>query len=88
MMREELAERVETAFDEEYMWPLGLAVVLLVIEGLVPEAPLPRLAFGFPSGTAAATPMRPGGGPPKRKQKKKQGKAKKTKRPLESGGVA
>ncbi|MCL2723879.1 MAG: VWA domain-containing protein [Polyangiaceae bacterium] len=42
MMREDLAERVETAFDEEYGWPLGIAVVLLVIEGLVPEAPLPK----------------------------------------------
>jgi Ca-activated chloride channel family protein len=47
MMREELAERVEIAFDEEYTWPLGLAVLLLVIEGLVPEAPLPRLAFAM-----------------------------------------
>lgn len=46
MMREELAERVETAFDEEYMWPLGIAVLLLLVEGLVPEAPLPRLPFG------------------------------------------
>ncbi len=44
MMKEELAERVETAFDEEYAWPLGIALVLLVIEGLIPEAPLPRLA--------------------------------------------
>src|SRR5262245_18692348 len=44
MMREELAEHVEIAFDEEYMWPLGLAVILLAVEGLVPEAPLPRLA--------------------------------------------
>ncbi len=55
MMREELAERVETAFDEEYMWPLGLAIVLLVVEGLIPEAPLPRLAFGFVGGLAAPT---------------------------------
>lgn len=46
MMREELAERVETAFDEEYMWPLGAAVLLLIIEGLVPEAPLPKLPSG------------------------------------------
>ena len=50
MMREELAERVEIAFDEEYMWPLGIAILLLVIEGLVPEAPLPKLAFGFVGG--------------------------------------
>ncbi|MCL2777343.1 MAG: VWA domain-containing protein [Polyangiaceae bacterium] len=41
MMREELAERVETVFDEEYGWPLGIAVVLLVLEGLIPEAPRP-----------------------------------------------
>lgn len=55
MMREELAERVETAFDEEYMWPLGLAIALLVIEGLVPEAPrakLPKLVM--PSGVLPA----------------------------------
>ena len=44
MMREELAERVETAFDEEYMWPLGIAILLLIIEGIVPEAPLPEAA--------------------------------------------
>jgi Ca-activated chloride channel family protein len=54
MMREELAERVEIAFDEEYMWPLGLAVVLLVIEGLIPEAPLPRLRVGLVSGVDLA----------------------------------
>src|SRR5690606_3537953 len=46
MMREELAEHVEIAFDEEYAWPLGLAIVLLVLEGLIPEAPLPRLVVG------------------------------------------
>jgi Ca-activated chloride channel homolog len=46
MMREELAERVETAFDEEYMWPLGLAILLLVVEGVLPEAPLPKLLTG------------------------------------------
>jgi Ca-activated chloride channel homolog len=68
MMREELAERVETAFDEEYMWPLGIAVILLVIEGLVPEAPLPRLAFGgaLPLGVV----VRPEGA---KKQRKKTG---------------
>jgi Ca-activated chloride channel family protein len=37
MMREELAERVEIAFDEEYMWPLGAAVLLLVLEGVIPK---------------------------------------------------
>jgi Ca-activated chloride channel family protein len=61
MMREELAERVETAFDEEYMWPLGAAVLLLVIEGLVPEAPLPKLPSGvlaMPSRTGRIRPER------------------------------
>jgi Ca-activated chloride channel family protein len=67
MMREELAERVETAFDEEYMWPLGIAVVLLVVEGLVPEAPLPRLASGFAAALPPGVRMRPGGGKPKKK---------------------
>ena len=41
MMKEELAERVETSFDEGYMVPLAIAVLLLVVEGLFPEAPLP-----------------------------------------------
>lgn len=67
MMREELAERVEIAFDEEYMWPLGLAIVLLFVEGMVPEAPLPRLSFGFVGGTAA---IAPASGAPKRKSRK------------------
>lgn len=70
MMREELAERVEIAFDEEYMWPLGLAVLLLTVEGLVPEAPLPRLGFSLvgalPSTTTTGT---------KRKKKKNRPKA-------------
>src|SRR5690606_18657213 len=70
LMREELAERVEIAFDEEYMWPLGIAVVLLVIEGLVPEAPLPRGSFGFVSGSPSAVRMRPGGGAPRKRRKK------------------
>ena len=69
MMREELAERVETAFDEEYMWPLGVAILLLVAEGSIPEAPLPRVGFGFVGGGVA---IAPGGGGPTRKKKKKK----------------
>ena len=83
MMREELAERVETAFDEEYMWPLGAAVLLLIVEGMVPEAPLPKLPSGLlamPSRTGRIRPeKRPkrnksaevtigGGSKPKRKR--------------------
>lgn len=68
MMREELAERVETAFDEEYMWPLGLCVLLLAVEGLVPEAPLPKLTMmAMPSGVLPPHPT----GEKRRKKKKK-----------------
>jgi len=42
MMREELGEKVETVYAEEYAWPLGLAVALLLCEGLVAEAPRKR----------------------------------------------
>ena len=76
MMREELAERVETAFDEEYMWPLGLSVLLLVAEGLVPEAPLPRRPSGvlaMPSRSGRIRPERPADkkDPAKKKRRKK-----------------
>ncbi len=74
MMREELAERVETAFDEEYMWPLGLALVLLAIEGLVPEAPLPKISFGLVGALPPGVSMRPGGGRDGGKKKDKKGK--------------
>jgi Ca-activated chloride channel family protein len=39
MMREELSEKVETVYAEEYGWPLGMAAALLVCEALVAEAP-------------------------------------------------
>lgn len=39
LMSQELSERVETVFAEEYAWPLGLALVLLFIEALLPDAP-------------------------------------------------
>ncbi len=73
MMREELAERVETAFDEEYMWPLGAAVLLLVVEGLVPEAPLPKRPSGL-----LAMPSRSGRIRDERKEPTKKKKRKKT----------
>jgi Ca-activated chloride channel family protein len=44
MMREELSERVETVYAEEYAWPLAFAVVLLVGEALLAEAPRRRRA--------------------------------------------
>jgi Ca-activated chloride channel family protein len=42
LMREELSERVETVYAEEYVWPLGVAVVLLLVDGFLPEAPRRR----------------------------------------------
>ena len=42
MMRDELSEKVETVYAEEYAWPLGVAVVLLIVEALIGEAPRRR----------------------------------------------
>ncbi len=42
MMREELSEKVETVYAEEYAWPLALAVALLIGEALLGEAPRRR----------------------------------------------
>ncbi len=42
MMREELSEKVETVYAEEYAWPLGAAVVLLLVDALLGEAPRRR----------------------------------------------
>ena len=39
MMREELSEKVETVYAEEYAWPLGLALLLLAAEAAIDEAP-------------------------------------------------
>ncbi len=39
MMRDELSEKVETVYAEEYAWPLGAAVLLLIVEALIGEAP-------------------------------------------------
>jgi Ca-activated chloride channel family protein len=42
MMREELSEKVETVYAEEYAWPLGAAVLLLLVDALIGEAPRRR----------------------------------------------
>ena len=42
MMREELSEKVETVYAEEYAWPLSGAVLLLIVEALIGEAPRRR----------------------------------------------
>jgi Ca-activated chloride channel family protein len=43
MMRDELSEKVETVYAEEYAWPLAATLLLLGAEALIDEAPL-RLA--------------------------------------------
>jgi Ca-activated chloride channel homolog len=42
IMREELSEKVETVYAEEYAWPLGFAVVLLLADALLGDAPRRR----------------------------------------------
>ncbi len=42
MMREELSEKVETVYGEEYMWPLGAALVLFAVDVAISEAPARR----------------------------------------------
>jgi Ca-activated chloride channel family protein len=42
MMRDELSEKVETVYAEEYAWPLGVAVLLLVVEAIIGDAPRRR----------------------------------------------
>jgi Ca-activated chloride channel family protein len=42
MMREELSEKVETVYAEEYVWPLGFSTLLLMCEALLSEAPRRR----------------------------------------------
>jgi Ca-activated chloride channel homolog len=43
-MRDELSEKVETVYAEEYAWPLGGAILLLIVEALMGEAPRRRRA--------------------------------------------
>jgi Ca-activated chloride channel homolog len=50
VMREELSEKVETVYAEEYAWPLGIALVMLLAEAFVGEAPRRRRA---PSGSVS-----------------------------------
>jgi Ca-activated chloride channel family protein len=48
MMRDELSEKVETVYAEEYAWPLGIAILLLLVEALIGEAPRRSHAKGSP----------------------------------------
>jgi Ca-activated chloride channel family protein len=68
-MKSELAERVETVYADVYFYPLGLAILLLVIEVFVGEAaartfvrkmpPLPTRPAGFTGAAAALAASRP-----------------------------
>jgi Ca-activated chloride channel family protein len=40
MMRDELSEKVETVYAEEYAWPLAVTLLLLGAEAVIDEAPL------------------------------------------------
>jgi hypothetical protein len=42
LMTEELSERVETVYADVYAYPLALALLLLALETLIPEAPARR----------------------------------------------
>lgn len=42
LMREELSEKVETVYAEEYAWPLGVTLLLLGVEASIDEAPPKR----------------------------------------------
>ncbi len=44
MMREELAERPEVVYAEEYMWPLAIGILLLVVEAMFAEVPVRKRA--------------------------------------------
>jgi Ca-activated chloride channel homolog len=56
MMTEELSERVETVYADVYAYPLGLALLLLLAEAIVPEAPRRRQKK---AGAGAAPPPPP-----------------------------
>jgi Ca-activated chloride channel family protein len=57
-MKSELAEKVETVYADVYFYPLGLAIVLLLVEVLLGDAPLRiftrRKAVAAPSRAAKA----------------------------------
>jgi Ca-activated chloride channel family protein len=53
IQREELSEKVETVYAEEYAWPLGIAVVLLLVDALLGEAPRRRAARTAAAASAA-----------------------------------
>jgi len=39
MMKEELSEKIQIVGEEQYAWPLSFALLLLILESLIPEAP-------------------------------------------------
>ncbi|WP_394826803.1 VWA domain-containing protein [Pendulispora albinea] len=57
MMKEELSEKIQIVGEEQYAWPLSIALLLLIAEALIPEAPRQK-----PLLPAAAGPALPSGG--------------------------
>jgi Ca-activated chloride channel family protein len=58
MMREELSEKVETVYAEEYAWPLGIALLLLVAEATLGETPRPKKRAPAPAPKKKRTGLR------------------------------
>jgi Ca-activated chloride channel family protein len=48
MMTEELSERVEVVYEDQFVWPLSLALVLLVAEAFLNDAPKRALLENAP----------------------------------------
>lgn len=53
-MKGELAERVETVYADVYAWPLGLAILLLVVETFLGDAPARVFVRRMPPGMSPA----------------------------------
>jgi Ca-activated chloride channel homolog len=70
MQKEELSEKVETVYAEEYAWPLGFALLLLLLEAFISEAPKRVRSLAaqgvVPLGTAARAAEALRSGPPGR----------------------
>jgi hypothetical protein len=54
-MTEELAERVETVYADVYMYPLGAALLLLIVEVFLPESARRRSGSGSESGSGSGS---------------------------------
>ena len=58
MMHEELSEKVETVYAEEYAWPLGIALLLLALEAAIGDAPRRKTPIVVPTAPRAKKGLR------------------------------